>query len=368
MAKRSVLSLLLLYPISLVYGWVMAIRNAMFDHGIILKQKAFDIPVITVGNISMGGSGKTPHTEYIIENLRKDHKIGVLSRGYKRRTKGFVLATENSHVEDIGDEPYQIYQKFRDKGVMVAVCEKRVDGIEKMRGIDPGLDLIVLDDAFQHRYVKPQIAVVLMEYNRPAFRDHMLPFGRLREPMSALNRADVIVVTKCPENMKPVNRRIYNESLNPFPYQKVLFSRYTYLEPVAVFRDSQAVRDRLIMPDLTENDTLLAVTGVANPRPFVRQLRKFKAKVKIKRFSDHHNFTHTDLESIEEKFNAMKGNRKFIVTTEKDAMRLMNNPYFPHNLRKYIYYLPIEVSFDENEQPLDQVLRQLLKTSNSLRH
>lgn len=367
MAKRSVLSALLLYPISLIYGWVMVIRNALFENGI-LKQHSFDIPVITVGNISMGGSGKTPHTEYIIDKLRKDYKIGMLSRGYKRRTKGFVLATENSHVEDIGDEPYQIYQKFRNEGVMVAVCEKRVIGIEKMREIDPELQMVVLDDAFQHRYVKPRLAVVLMEYNRPAYRDHMLPFGRLREPMSALNRADVIVVTKCPENIKPVYKRLFVESLNLFPYQKLLFSRYKYLDPIAVFRDSEALVQPLVMSELTENDTLLAVTGVANPRPFVRQLRKYKAKVKIKRFSDHHNFTHADIESIEEKFNSMRGKRRFILTTEKDAMRLMNNPYFPHNLRKCIYYLPIEVSFEDNEQNLDSVLRQLLRTSNTLVH
>lgn len=364
MAKRGILAYILLKPVSVIYGFAMAVRNAMFEKGI-LKQRSFDIPVITVGNISMGGSGKTPHTEYIIEHLDSEYRIGMLSRGYKRRTKGFVPATENSHVEDIGDEPYQIYKKFRDKGVQVAVCEKRVEGIEKMREIDPSLEMIVLDDAFQHRYVKPRLAVVLMEYNRPAYRDHMLPFGRLREPMSALNRADIIVVTKCPDTMNPLQRRVMAQDLNLFPYQKLLFSRYKYLMPRAVFSQGAPQLDLAL---LTPTDTILSVTGVANPRPFVRQLRNYKAKVKIKRFSDHHNFTQSDLESIQEKFNAMKGNNKYILTTEKDAMRLMNNPYFPHSLRKYIYYLPIRVTFEDfNDQPLDAVIKQLLRNNSLIR-
>ena len=367
MAKRGILSYLLLKPVSIVYGWVMAVRNMMFDKGI-LKQTEFDIPVITVGNISMGGSGKTPHTEYILDKLTNDYHIGMLSRGYKRRTKGFVLATENSHVEDIGDEPYQIFQKFRSRNVMVAACEKRVEGIEKMREIDPDLQMIVLDDAFQHRYVKPKLSVVLMEFNRPAYKDSMLPFGRLREPMRALNRADIIVVTKCPETMSPMQRRLISENLNLFPYQKLLFSRYKYMRPRAVFSEAQQELALLDMENLTESDSLLSVTGVANPRPFVRQLRKFKAKVKIKRFSDHHNFTQSDLESINEKFMAMKGKRKYIITTEKDAMRLMNNPYFPHHLRKLIDYLPIRVVFDDgNEQPLDEVIKQLLRNNSFIR-
>lgn len=367
MAKRSLLSYILLKPISALYGLAIAVRNAMFERGF-LKQQSFDIPVITVGNISMGGSGKTPHTEYILQHLCRDYRIGMLSRGYKRRTKGFVLATENSHVEDIGDEPYQIYNKFRDRDIMVAVCEKRVEGIEKMREIDPKLDMIVLDDAFQHRYVKPRLSVVLMEANRPPYLDHMLPFGRLREPMSALNRADIIVVTKCPENMSPIQRRIMAQNLNLFPYQKLLFSRYAYLQPKAVFRDAYNEAPHLDLGQLTEADTLLSVTGVANPRPFVRQLRSHKAKVKIKRFSDHHNFTQSDLESIQEKFNTMKGRKKYIITTEKDAMRLMNNPYFPHSLRKSIYYLPIRVTFDDyNEQTLDDALRQLLRNNSLIR-
>lgn len=368
MAKNKILSFLLLYPVSKIYGWVMAVRNMMFERGL-LKQESFDIPIIVVGNISMGGAGKTPHTEYIVDALRNRHRIGVLSRGYKRKTHGFVLATPNSHVDDIGDEPYQIYQKFRRNGVCVAVCEKRVDGIREMRRLEPDLDLIVLDDAFQHRYVKPTVSVVLMEYNRPAYNDALLPFGRLREPISALNRADVVIITKCPDDMKPMETRIFKTNLNLFPYQKLLFSSYIYLPIEPVFPESITPGYEMQLNRLTNSDSVLAVTGVANPRPFVRQLRKYDAKVRIKRYADHHHFTHSDMAGIYTKFTTMSGDRKIIVTTEKDAVRLKNNPYFPPDLRKVTYYLPIKVSFKEyNDKSLEEILEHLLHNQKSLQN
>lgn len=362
MAKNKILSLLLLYPISKIYGMVMAVRNMMFDRGL-LKQESFDIPVIVVGNIAMGGAGKTPHTEYIVNALCRHFKIGVLCRGYRRKTRGFVLATTNSHVGDIGDEPYQIYHKFRREGVAVAVCEKRVNGIREMRRLIPDLDLIVLDDAFQHRYVKPSVSVVLMEYNRPAYNDHLLPYGRLREPVSAFNRADVVIVTKCPELMKPMETRVFKTNLNLFPYQKLLFSSYVYLPIEPVFPENVRPGDMMQLNRLTPDDAVLAVTGVANPRPFVRQLRKYDAMVKVRRFVDHHNFTHSDMANILHKFTSMSGDRKIVVTTEKDAVRLKNNPYFPPELRAVTYYMPIKVSFkDYNDKPLEEIIEQLLRT------
>lgn len=363
MAKNKLLALLLLYPVSRIYGGVMAIRNMLFDKGF-YKQYSFKIPVIVVGNLSMGGSGKTPHTEYLVDRLLSTNKVGILSRGYKRSTHGFVLATPNSHVDDIGDEPYQIYRKFRNRGAMMAVCEKRVVGINKMLEIDPNLDLIILDDAFQHRYVKPDIAIVLLEHSKLPYEDTLMPYGRLREPMSALNRADIVVVTKCPEGMKPMERRIIEERLNLFPYQKLLFSSYRYLSPVALFSENNGVVvPHLNLSSLTEKDTILCVSGVANPRPFIRYLRKYKAKVKLKRYADHHHFTHADMDSISQKFDAMGGERKVLITTEKDAVRMMCNPYFPHHLRNCSYYLPIEVDFKSyNETGLDDVVRQLLRT------
>lgn len=315
----------------------------MFKWGL-LKRRTFKVPVIVVGNISVGGTGKTPHTEYIISLLKLTRHVGVLSRGYGRKTKGFIRLTNNSTPRDVGDEPYQMYRKYGE-GTMFAVCENRVEGIEEMLRLDPDIDVIVLDDAFQHRYVKPSLSVVLTEFNRPFFLDHLLPYGRLREPISATENADVVIVTKCPEQVKPLEMRIFKTNLKLYPYQRLFFSRFVYRQPIPLFPE-----DTNYIPTLeylSQEDSILSVSGVANPRPFVMYLRSFKAKVKVKLFPDHHDFTKKDLKAIEDKFDAMKGSNKLIITTEKDAVRLMNNPYFPTRLRKHIYYLPIAVKIEQ---------------------
>lgn len=361
MARNRLLSILLLYPISRLYGLGVAIRNRLFDQGI-LKQQEFKVPVVVVGNLAMGGTGKTPHVEYIVEALMDRYNIGVLSRGYKRATKGFVLATPQSRPEDIGDESYQIYRKFGPK-VTVAVCEKRVVGINRMLEINPKINLILLDDAFQHRYVKPSASIVLMEHNRPVFKDSLLPYGRLRETRSSLNRADIVVVTKCPPDMKPMQYRIFEENINLFPFQKLYFSRYNYGHLVPVFPDE--VETIPSFDTLPPNTPLLLITGVANPKPFSRFLRRRKAKVKLKRFGDHHNFTASDMAEIQKEFNQLPGDKKFIVTTEKDAVRLFNNPYFPHALKSKIFYVPIKVVFIDrsNELPFEQCVEKTIRDS-----
>ncbi|MDE5785100.1 MAG: tetraacyldisaccharide 4'-kinase [Duncaniella sp.] len=341
MARNKFLAAVLLLPISKIYGAVMAVRNKMFDMGI-LKSEAFEIPVVVVGNLAMGGTGKTPHVEYIVDALRDKYRLGVLSRGYKRHTHGFVLAGPQSRPEDIGDESYQIYRKFG-PDVTVAVCENRVKGIKRMLEIDPSISMIILDDAFQHRYVKPAASIVLTEYSRPVFRDHLLPYGRLRESRSSLNRADIVVVTKCPNDIKPMDFTLFKENLNLFPYQRLYFSRYRYGSVVPVFPDDNPVVPNL---DWVKPDThVLALTGVANPKPFTRYLRSHKMKVRLCKFSDHHNFTASDMESIASRFDKLPGTEKYIFTTEKDAVRLLNNPYFPHRLKPYIFYIPIHVEF-----------------------
>lgn len=319
----------------------MAVRNRLYDAGI-KRQVQFDVPVLVVGNIAMGGTGKTPHVEHLLHEMMDTRHIGVLSRGYKRATQGFVLASRRSRPEDIGDESYQIYRKFG-PGVTVAVCESRVEGITRMLEIDPKIELIILDDAFQHRAVKPTTAIVLTEYNRPAFEDHLLPYGRLRESMSAMSRADIVVVTKCPDDMKPMEYRIFKEKLRLFPFQKLYFSRYSYGHLVPVFsEDAQRVP---ALDDLMPGDAILCVTGIANPRPFTRHLRTHRAVVKTRRYPDHHNFSAEDMADIEKAFDSLEGNEKIIVTTEKDAVRLLNNPYFPHQLKPHIFYIPIGVEF-----------------------
>ena len=360
MANKKILSLLLLYPVSKVYGWVMAVRNMMFNRGL-LKQREFDIPVIAVGNISMGGSGKTPHTEYIVDKLKDEYKIGVLSRGYKRKTRGFVPATPQSHVDDIGDEPYQIYQKFKDDGVMTAVCEKRVKGIEEMRRINSDLNLIVLDDAFQHRYVKPTVSVVVSEYNRPVYRDSLLPYGNLREGRRGLNRAEILIVSKCPTNMRPFDYSDVRGNYDLMPFQHLFFSHFQYKELRPVFPELATTVPYLDW--LGENDRILAIAGIGNPRPFIRQVKSHGARVEVDIYPDHHNYTRKDIEYIQGRFDSLrKGGQRIIVTTEKDAVRLKANPYFPYELKASTFYLPISVEFDrpDNEPGIIEVLRKII--------
>lgn len=344
MPRNKLVEKAILLPMSKIYGMVTGLRNCFFNWGI-FKQRTFDVPVVVVGNIAVGGSGKTPHVEYIIEALRSSYKIGVLSRGYKRHTKGFILASHRSTPLDIGDEPYQIYQKYGGD-VTVAVCEDRCKGIEEMLRINPEINLMLLDDAFQHRYVKPAVSIVLTEFNRPIFFDKMLPLGRLRESARARYRADMILVTKCPEKIKPVEYRIFKNHLSLYPYQKLYFSRFRYNNLQPVFPDN--ARQIPYLEYLSDQDRLLIVSGIANPKPFVRHIKRFKSLVKIQVFPDHHNFSRKDLDLINNRFESINARNKYIITTEKDAVRLANNPYFPPALRPYIFYLPVKVEFDDN--------------------
>lgn len=357
MKQNKWISSLLLLPLSKLYGIGVGVRNLMFDWGL-LKQKEFDIPIISVGNIAVGGTGKTPHTEYIIELLRYSFHIGVISRGYKRKTRGFILASKHSTPNDIGDEPYQIYKKFGGD-INVAVCENRCDGINQLLQINERINLIILDDAFQHRYVKPKVSIVLTEFNRPVFSDKLLPLGRLREPISALNRADVVIVTKCPDNIKPLKFSLLKKDLDLFPFQKLFFSRYEYRHLVPLFPDEATVIPYLDW--LTEKDTIYVVSGIDNPRPFVKYLKGFKAKVKLELFPDHHNFTRKDVKKILERYDSFNAHNKYIITTEKDAVRLANNPYFPHQLKSKIFYLPLNVQFMQHDNSdFEAHLRKLL--------
>lgn len=342
-ASKALLKGLLLKPLSVAYGAVTSTRNKMFDVGM-LQQRTFDIPVLVVGNIAVGGTGKTPHAEFLIELLHTRYHVGVLSRGYNRRTKGFRQATPESNAREIGDEPYQIYRKFGDKGVMVAVCEDRCKGIDRMREIDPGLNLIILDDAFQHRYVKPTVSIVLTEHSRPVFDDEMMPAGHLREHAGALHRADIVVVTKCPDDMKQIDYRIFTKNMGLYPYQQLFFSKYTYGDLTPLFPEE--VKTRPSLPTLTDKDTLVVVAGIANPKPFVRKLKQSAAKVRGLIFADHHNFNRDDIVAIIEKIKSSADpKRTIVVTTEKDAMRLRDFPGLPPALKRRIFYIPVSVKF-----------------------
>lgn len=337
-AKTNFLTYILT-PLSWIYGAGAYLRNKIYDWGI-KKSEQFDVPVVSVGNLTVGGTGKTPHVEYIVDNLASAYHVAVLSRGYKRKTKGFVLAGTNSTPDTIGDEPYQIYRKFGYKA-RVAVCENRAKGIRKLLEIDPNINLIILDDAFQHRGVQPKVNMLLIDYSRPVENDHLLPLGRLRESKMSRYRADIVIVTKVPDGKQPIDFRMYKKNLDLWDYQELFFSsiRYGELEPVFEKENRFSLR----MSDLRESDAVLLISGIANPRPFIRHFKKYPCRARVAHFADHHDFTRSELEDIANRFDNLKGARRLIITTEKDAVRLAHNPYFPEHLKPYIFYLPITV-------------------------
>lgn len=349
----------LLTPLSWIYNGVMEVRNKFFDWRI-LPSVEFDVPVISVGNIAVGGTGKTPHVEYLISRLSHDFTIGVVSRGYKRETKGFVLASPHSTPRTIGDEPYQIYKKFG-RRIKLAVCESRRKGIAGLLKVYPEINLILLDDAFQHRYVTPAISILLTDYSRPLFEDKLLPLGRLRENTTALNRADVVVVTKCPYDMTPIEARLFSKKLDLMSFQHLYFSRIKYMELQPVFEEEARYSVNLDM--LGGKDSVLLVSGVCRPRSIVTRLMKYSFRLRVSHFPDHHFFTRKDLEKISRQFEAMKGIRKIIVTTEKDAVRMADNPYFPAELKPFCFYLPIETEMwdSSSEEDFLNHLRGLIK-------
>lgn len=334
----------ILTPMSWLYGFGTWIRNKLFDWHV-LKENSFDVPVVGVGNITIGGTGKTPHVEYILECLRYKRRIAVLSRGYKRKTKGFILASAKSTPDSIGDEPLQIYEKFG-ANVKVAVCESRVKGVKELMREFPKLDLILLDDSFQHRYIKPKVNIMLMDFSHPVYSDHLLPLGRLRESTHALDRADMVIVTKCPSSVSALDMRLVSKRLGLMPYQKLYFSTFDYGGLIPVFPD--VCPYKVLLEQLDKDDAVVLLTGVANPRPFVNHFRKFPFKKRVLHFPDHHDFSKSDLAEIQSKYESLNGRHKIIITTEKDSVRLSHNPYFPHDLKQFVFYIPIGVRMLES--------------------
>lgn len=351
-----------LTPAKWMYGLGVVLHNWLYDANI-RKQESFEVPVISVGNLTVGGTGKTPHVEYIVNKLKDRYKIAVLSRGYKRKTSGFVLASPLSTPEQIGDEPYQIYRKFGDE-IYVAVAKNRKKGIEKILKMFPETELIILDDGYQYRSIKPLISILLLDYHRPIDKDTLLPLGRLREPHHATERADMIVITKCPSMMSPLDFRTYSKSVKCLKFQKLFFSSIAFKSLLPVFKEEN--QNYLNLSSLTEEDSVLLVTGIAHPRSFVTYFKKFPCRVRVMRFPDHHNFSRHDLEKMKVYFSQMKGKRKFIITTEKDSVRLLHNAYFPHKLKPYIYYLPISITMHTGID--GEILEEQLENSIRNRH
>jgi tetraacyldisaccharide 4'-kinase len=346
---------LLLAPLAFLYGFVVYVRNYLFDIKV-LKSTSFNLPVICIGNLTVGGTGKTPHVEYLISELESNFKLATLSRGYKRKTKGFILANETSNALQIGDEPFQIFLKF--PKVTVAVDENRVRGINNLINLQPDIDIILLDDAFQHRYVKPGISILLVDYNNLVTKDYFLPLGRLRDSVSQLHRADMVIVTKCPDDMKPIDQRIVTKELNLFPYQNIYFTKLKYGELKPVFTDS--VYDKKVLADCST----FAVAGIANPTPFFNHLEKKSTLVNTISLPDHFNFTEKKIKAIFDNFSGVTEKNKLIVTTEKDAMRLRGFNDLSTDIKQSLYYIPIEIEFlNELAEDFNKKIRAYVRKS-----
>ena len=329
-----------LFPFSLLYKLVTTIRNSLYNVGI-LESKSYDVHTISVGNLSVGGSGKTPHCEYIINLLKEKQNVVLLSRGYKRITKGFVLADEHSTTYDIGDEPMQLYQKFK-HDIEVCVCEKRTIGIEKIMSLFPDTDVIILDDAFQHRAVTPRLNILLMTHSGVQKGDYVLPMGNLRESKRGSKRANIIVVTKCPPDISESEMGGIRKKLNIGYNQELFFSTIKY--------GHHLVGDSGILPIKEIKDKVLLVTGIANPHPLKQFLSQRGVQYEHMRFSDHYHFKNTDVNNIAKKSQAMSGS--IILTTEKDFMRFQDKPTKLEN----IFYIPISIDIVKEKDIFDKTI------------
>jgi tetraacyldisaccharide 4'-kinase len=345
----------LLLPFSLLYGIVIACRNWLYDSGIFPSAES-KTSVIAIGNLSAGGTGKSPMTEYLIRLLQEKFLLATLSRGYKRHTSGFLIAERDSTSFQVGDEPLQFKKKFPD--IIVSVDENRKQGIEKLLDKFPELKVILLDDAFQHRKVKPGLSILLTDYSKMFYDDFLLPAGTLREWAGGKKRADIFVVTKCPENLTPVEKRIILKKIGPDPHQHVLFSHIKYGEPIAAFTSRPLLFN-------TTDLTAVLLTGISNPRPLEDFLEKKKVKIISQKYPDHHEYTLVEVTQLIEIFNKIPGTNKVIITTEKDAMRL-DQPGLVEVLHKLpMYYIPIETTFDEKEKnEFDQLITEYVIRTN----
>ncbi len=350
----------LLYPLSLPYHLITAVRNQAFDMGI-LKSKSFDVPVLAIGNLSTGGTGKTPMTEFLIKHL-KEKKIGLVSRGYGRKTKGLILATPQHRFDEIGDEPHQIFHKFPQ--IKMALAEKRVEGIQVLLETEKP-DLILLDDAYQHRYVKAGFNILLTTYANPFYSDFILPAGNLRESRNGKKRANMMVVTKCPDNLSKDEAIKIQRKLRPEKGQSVYFAGLEYGEPVNYLGKGLVPKSPASSGSVQAleggqgDDSIILLTGIANPTPMREFLDKSYKIIRHLKYPDHHNFNTGDLEEIR-KANSVYS----ILTTEKDWVRL--NGLLEEDVLKNIYYLPMQMKilFGEEEKLLSEVYSYISKKQN----
>ena len=323
----------LLAPAALLYKAGVTFRHRLFDWGV-LKSEKFDIPVVCIGNITVGGTGKTPMAEMVIAYMSQMHNVALLSRGYGRRTKGYREVKTDSHYRDVGDEPLQIKLKF--PGTVVVVCEKRAEGIRRIRAEHPEVDLIIMDDGFQHRYVEPKINIVMIDATRPIQHDRMLPLGTLRDLPEELHRAHYFVVTKCPEKMAPIDRRIMRKVLIEAAYQNIYFTRMEAFRPQPVLGEAPA-------EGFDPGTEVILMSGIGNPAQFVRGASACYRVVGELRFEDHHVYRVKDLKTLAGLIAQHPA--AMVLTTEKDAVKLAGRGKVPAEIRSRLFYQPINISF-----------------------
>jgi len=313
-------------------------RNWLYDMKI-LRGKTQSIPIVCVGNIAVGGTGKTPTVEFLVKHLMKDYTVAVLSRGYGRRTKGFrEVGTSDSYLA-VGDEPKQIKRKFPE--VTVVVCEDRNEGVERLQAEHPEVNLVIMDDGFQHRSLIPKVNIVLSDYSLPPDDNRMLPAGTLRDTPSQLYRANLFLITKTPEGMSAIERNIAQKALHPFPYQTIYFTDMVQGEPSPIFSDTAA-------PRIAEKATVIALAGIANPTPFVEALKRRYEVVETILFPDHHKYRVNDVERILQQA-LLHGPSTMIVTTEKDGVKLTSRKRIPEELQKRLYAMSVELNFRDGD-------------------
>lgn len=343
---------IMLFPVSALYGVVMAVRNVMFSKGI-LKAENFSIPVISIGNVTVGGTGKTPHTEFVIRLLKEKYNVAVLSRGYGRKTKGFWEVETDSLPEQCGDEPCQMKEKFPEQSVYVD--EDRREGIFNIIQ-KKNVDVVLLDDAYQHRWVKPGLSILLVDYNRPIFSDFIMPTGNLREFSCGSKRADIIIITKCAKDVSDSEKTAFTQKLKLKSHQELYFSTFAYGALKGVLGSEAKI-------DIWGMDVLL-VTGIANPQPLELYLNQQGANIISLSFPDHYQFNDDDIKKIESYFERLSGEKRCIITTEKDAVRLASGVAIPEKVKNHLFYIPIEVEILDNDECLRQKIESYVKENS----
>lgn len=347
---------IVLFPFAIIYGIITSLRNLLYDCKI-LKSKSVNVHTICVGNLAVGGTGKTPHVEYLINLLQNDYKIAILSRGYKRKTSGFIKATEDSTAFDIGDEPLQY--KTKNPTIDVCVDADRVAGIKKMLDFAEPPSVVILDDAFQHRALNCELKIVISEYTDLFINDCMMPAGFLRESKRGIKRADIIIISKTPDKTTAVELRNTIKDIKPLAHQHLFFTWLRYGE----LRGFQNPLDTIDTLNDLFRYRVVVFTGIGNPNPLITYIKEYSSNVKHIRYPDHHQFTIQDIADVRAKLDSIEGGNKIVVTTEKDAMRLHATDLQDIANTLPLYVLPIEVDFKDKTQEFNDTIINYVRTN-----